>query len=543
MTLALALFVSLSITLGAIPLLGKAASYLHVMDMPDERKIHTRPIPKIGGIAMAAGFFVPVVLWLPMDTFVSALLAGCAILVVAGILDDVYNLNYKLKFLAQITAAVIVMTRTDMEIVSLGMLLPPDVSLPWVISKALTILVIVGITNAINLADGLDGLAGGVTMITFVYLCALGYQASDYTVVFVSLVMFGVLFAFLNYNTYPATVFMGDAGSQMLGFISIVLSLKITQGSNAYSPLLPLLIVGFPLIDTLVVMLERARAKRPLFKADNNHLHHKLLRLGFYHSEAVFLIYVLQTLLVTSAYFLRYYSDWVITAIFVVLSGSIAGFFHYAHRVDFVLKRSFQPLKDRLKRFKDTETVFWVVSIPVRVLFPALLVANGFMVQRLPSGLAWAALGMAGAIVVTSLSRFGKKDLLLRLVLYFSIPAVVYFRQESGILADDPQYNGIYPVLLVACMISALVVARMDRPQGGFRLSPMDYLIVLLAVVTPGLLGQFVDTKVLRIFLAQVIIFFYCFEVMLHEHRRTFQKTVAASAVGMLVVVAMKGLM
>jgi len=173
----------------------------------------------------------------------------------------------------------------------------------------------VGITNAVNLADGLDGLAGGITMITFLCICALAFRSGDASIAIMSLAMLGALFGFLSFNTYPASIFMGDAGSQFLGFVSIVLPLKMCQDYSPLSPVLPLLIVGLPVIDTLIVMSERIRSGRSPFVADNNHFHHKLLGIGLFHTEAVFIIYLLQSVFVLSAYVFRFYSDWFILAL------------------------------------------------------------------------------------------------------------------------------------------------------------------------------------------------------------------------------------
>ena len=133
----------------------------------------------------------------------------------------------------------------------------------------------------------------------------------------------GAIFGFLRYNTYPAELFMGDTGSQFLGFSVVCLSLQLTQGQTPLSPLLPLLIVGFPVLDTLAVMAQRLAERRPIFSADKNHFHHKLIRLGLYHSESVLVIYVVQALLIVTAFLFRFHSDWFLLIGYLVLSGAI----------------------------------------------------------------------------------------------------------------------------------------------------------------------------------------------------------------------------
>lgn len=541
MTFALTLFLALFITLGAVPLLRRLAERANIMDIPDERKVHSKPIPKIGGLAMALGFFVPTLLWLDFSPFVIALLISTAMLVAAGCADDIFNLGYKPKFLAQIIAALVIMLYGGIQIRSLGMLLPEGVLLPGFIALPLTLVVIVGITNAINLADGLDGLAGGLTLMTFLCLCALAYQSGDYTVLFVCMVMLGALVGFLNYNTYPATVFMGDAGSQTLGFIAIVLSIKLTQESAALSPLLPILLVGFPIIDTLEVMLERARKGRSLFVADNNHFHHKLLKLNLYHTEAVFIIYLLQSALVLSAFLLRFYSDWVILAAFVLFAGAIVAFFQITHATNFTFKRSFQGFKVKLRFFKDRALLLRLAGIPLVYVLPVLLLANCCMVDRVPPMLAWLAAGLAFIILALWIARFNKLSGVLRAVLYFCIPAVIYIRPELPNMLWGINLRPFYPALFILCLVSALMVIRYDRRKTGFKPSPMDYLILLLALIAPTLLAPVMDVNKTRAFMVQVLIFLYCYEIML-DRRRLGYNVVAITTIGALIIVAAKGL-
>ena len=157
-----------------------------------------------------------------------------------------------------------------LQIKFLGVCLPDGFQLPEILSVLLTLLAIVGVTNAINLSDGLDGLAGGSSLLIFLcigYLAYTGsYIANNYFIVLISASVIGSIFGFLRFNTYPATVFMGDAGSQLLGFLAITLSLGLTQCNTPLSAFLPLLLLGFPVLDTLAVMVERISNGRSPFK-------------------------------------------------------------------------------------------------------------------------------------------------------------------------------------------------------------------------------------------------------------------------------------
>ena len=333
------LFIALFITIVSIPMFKSVAVRAHILDIPNERKVHSTPIPKGGGLAMAFAFCVAILYGLTLDRFIGSVIIGSIILVAVGVIDDRYVIGYKPKFLSQIAAALVVIIYGGVEINSLGMLLPADVYMPLGVSLPLTLLVIVGVTNAINLADGLDGLAGGITLIIFLCLVVLAYQTGDNTIVIMCLAMLGALFGFLSFNTYPASVFMGDSGSQLLGYVSIVLALKLTQANALLCPVLPLLIIGFPIIDTCIVMFERIKAGRSPFVADNNHFHHKLLSLGLFHTEAVFIIYLLQTIFVASAYIFRFSSDWFVLGLYFIFLGIIILFLHVTHRYNIKFKR------------------------------------------------------------------------------------------------------------------------------------------------------------------------------------------------------------
>ena len=272
------------LTIVLIPILTGLARKVKAIDIPDERKIHQHPMPRAGGAAMALGALIPILLWVPQSPFSRAILIGAGIVTVFGITDDIRNLGYKAKFAGQLVAALVVVFYGGVEIRDLGMLVRDYALLPHWVAIPLTVLVIVGVTNAINLSDGLDGLAGGISLLTFACIGYLAYLNGQILVTLLSIASVGAVFGFLRYNTYPASVFMGDAGSQLIGFLAVTLSLKLTQGNTPLSPLLPLILLGFPILDTMTVMLERLAEKKSPFAPDKNHLHHKLIRLGFFHT-------------------------------------------------------------------------------------------------------------------------------------------------------------------------------------------------------------------------------------------------------------------
>ena len=543
MILVSTLFIALFITLVTLPMFKSVAVRAHIVDFPNERKVHSTPIPKSGGLAMALGFCVAILYGLTLDRFAGSVILGSIILVAMGLVDDRYVIGYRPKFLFQIAAALVVIFYGGVEIKSLGMLLPVGVDLPLGVSWPLTLLVIVGATNAINLADGLDGLAGGITLIIFLCLFALAYQTGDNTIAIMCLAMLGALFGFLSFNTYPASVFMGDAGSQLLGFVSIVLALSITQANALLCPVLPLLIIGFPIIDTCIVMVERIKAGRSPFVADHNHFHHKLLSLGLYHTEAVFIIYLLQTIYVACAYIFRFSSDWFILGLYLIISGIIITFFHVTHKYSIKFKRYEmidKVIKGRLRFLKNRDTILLLTTVALDILLPSLMIINCIVVQGLPGYISVCSLLLVA--VIAFLWGVNKQIVgsIVRIIIYFMIPVIVFFNGEQPYNFFGLSFRMLYLVCCFICILSALILARLNRRKGSFQISPMDYLILIIALSVSPLINTIMNSRQTEFMIVQILIFFYSFEILFNNRKRARYIVIATTLIT-LGILASKG--
>lgn len=322
-----AFIAGLFLSMVLIPALMRIAQTWGLVDAPGERKVHTLSVPRIGGIAIAAGALVPVMMWAPMDRETAALLLGSVVILAFGVWDDVHNLNYKVKFFGQTVGAAIVVLWGGITIRYVPFLgfepLSDAVAIP------LSMLALLGVTNAMNLSDGLDGLAGGASLLSLSVIAILAYMANGPELTLVTASVMGGVMGFLRYNTYPARIFMGDGGSQFLGFVVGCVTIMLTQEIHqALSPAVALMILGLPLLDTLWVMGQRLLEGRSPFAPDKNHIHHKLLALGLDHYEAVFVIYLTQTLLVCAAYVLRYQSDLLLVSVYLGFCALVVGGFH-----------------------------------------------------------------------------------------------------------------------------------------------------------------------------------------------------------------------
>ncbi|AJY71056.1 glycosyl transferase [Geobacter sulfurreducens] len=524
---------SVLITIALTPVFSTVAIRYRLVDVPNERKVHQHPIPRIGGLAMAFGAFAPILLWQWSDPFVRAYLAGAAILVAFGFIDDFRDLSPKAKFAAQIAAALIVIQFGGVEIRTLGALAPDGFMLPSWVSMPLTLVAIVGVTNAINLADGLDGLAGGICLLIFACIGFLAYLSEQSTAGFIALALSGVIFGFLRFNTHPASIFMGDAGSQFLGFSAVTLSLSLTQGETPLSPLLPLLLVGFPVLDTLTVMTMRISRGISPFAADKNHFHHNLMRLGLTHAEAVLAIYVCQTVLVIAAVMFRYHSDWLLLGGYLAFSAAVIIGFSLAPREEFHPRRlEFLDFKARslFRLWRREGTVIRATFRFFEFGIPLLLALTCLLSREKPAYVPIYGAATVLAVIVTRFVAPAGLGLVLRLALYLTIPVAVYF--SDGYLAAHIHelpvklYNASFGVLAV-CII---VISKFSRRKSGFRSTPLDFLIIILAVVVPNLPDQKIQEYQMGLVAAKIIMLYFSFEVLMAELRGKYGRLALVSS-------------
>lgn len=543
------LVLSLFITLSLVPLFRNLAVKLRAVDMPAPRKVHQQPMPKTGGLAMVAGVLIPIVLWVPPNPMLRPLLLSSVVIVAFGFLDDIINLGFKAKFLAQFFAALVMVLYGGVKITSLGTLLPDGMLLPVYLSVPLTVFVIVGVTNAINLADGLDGLAGGISLLIFGCIGLLAFTSGNILITLIAAAMAGAIFGFLRFNTFPATVFMGDAGSQFLGFLAITLALSLTQKNIPYSPLLPLLLLGFPVLDTLTVMMGRIYHGKSPFKADTNHFHHKLMRLGLYHSEAVMVIYVVQALLVSSAYIFRYYSDWWLLGGFVFFAGAVMFLFYLTSRYQWKFHRgtSFFDLliKGRLRPLKEKRVFIKVSFIGLQFLTPLVLLFSCLLPAVVPRWLGYLNLGL---LVILLFGRFMvKKQLstILRLAIYLVVPALVFLGSRQP-YSFDPGVAKLLPEMHLAVygimVFFVMLVVRLSR-RSGYKSTPLDFLILFIALVVPNLASHGLGgMQHMGLVASQVIALFYSYEVLLEELRGDYD-LITVTTGGMLLISGIRAFM
>ena len=272
------------------------------IDVPkDARRMHKKPIPRLGGLAIYGGFLCSILIFGQLDETMLCVLLGAAIIVALGIFDDVLALGAKLKFVVQIVAAAIPVCIGDLQI-GLFTNLNPLSDTPFVhlgiLAVPVTIIWIVGIKNAVNLIDGLDGLAVGVSSIAAITMLAVALLTGNMPIAITMAALAGACIGFMPYNLNPAKIFMGDTGSTFLGYMLATVSIMgLFKFYAVISFAVPFLILGLPIFDTANAIIRRVAAGRSPMSPDRGHVHHKLIDMGFNQKQAVAILYAISATL------------------------------------------------------------------------------------------------------------------------------------------------------------------------------------------------------------------------------------------------------
>jgi len=519
MILAFSFISALFVTMVLVPPLMRLAKPLHLYDVPNERKIHTAVVPRCGGLAIASGILLPIMMWLPKDAAMSAVLSGGIVIFLFGLWDDIKDLDYRVKLLGQIAAlAIAIKGGVLLEHYPFFGLDPVSV---WIAYPA-TALIVLGVTNAINLTDGLDGLAAGCTLLTLAMIAFLAYQSDNQPVLLLSLTVMGGILGFLRYNTHPAIVFLGDAGSQFLGFVTAALTIFLVERVNqALSPALPLLLLGLPILDTLWVMTLRTLAGRSVFSPDRQHLHHQLLDLGFRQYEAVSLIYLLHGSLICAGFYLRYASDVLVVTVYVAFCLAIIGLIGLAKATGWRLHAQIEMEAMAVDR-RNTwlRRITWLPDAVTHVLTGSVvvfLIVGALLVGKLHRDFVVVALASIFLLIAGSVLLRGIQRWLSRAGVYMSSVMIVFM------LAERPSEGWIndFTIDFVLILMSVvLVIGIRTTRRDLFRVTPQDLLIVFFALVVPNLTSNYIVQYPVGEILFRLLVLFYVTEFLLNKDSR-----------------------
>ena len=317
----LAFILAVGVALFVTPLVIVFAAKTGAMDEPDSRKVHKKPIPRIGGLGIYISCMVSMITVMAFADLSGELFMGVVgliisgtLMMIVGLIDDYKNLPAKVKLLGQIIASAVLVIAFDVRIDFITDPFGDYIYLEWFA----IIFWLVGLTNTVNLIDGLDGLAAGVSAIAAITILLVALEDNILLIAVLTAALAGAAIGFLFYNFNPACIFMGDSGALFLGFmlagISIIGAVKCAA---TIALIVPILALGLPILDTTFAIVRRWRGGVPIFKPDKGHLHHRLLGLGFTQRQAVLLMYVISALLGLSAVALTEVSSQI--AIFILL--------------------------------------------------------------------------------------------------------------------------------------------------------------------------------------------------------------------------------
>jgi UDP-GlcNAc:undecaprenyl-phosphate GlcNAc-1-phosphate transferase len=524
----LATLTALTLSMALVPALMRVAPRIGMVDLPDPRKVHTRPVPRVGGLGIAAGAALAVCLMLVLDRTVAAFLLGGAILVAFGAWDDRREIGHYTKFVGQLAAAATVVYWGGVWVSQVPFVAAP---LAPELGKPFTVFAIVGMINAMNHSDGLDGLAGGEALISLAGIAYLAHAAGGTTLVLLCCAVAGGLVGFLRFNTHPARVFMGDAGSQFLGFALGTFAVLLTQQVNTgLSKAVPGLLLGLPIVDILAVFAQRAYHRMNWFRATKNHVHHRLLALGLDHYQAVLVIYSVQALLVASGVLLCYEADGLLVGIYVAVSAVVFGALAVAERAGWRANRSGGA--SRVAAYARALSAHALLArapiVFVQASVPLFLVAASLFAPQVPAD-AGPALAVVGGLLAFGVLRWHlpTAPYVLRLGVYATAALAAYVHHGAGAAAA-----GLAPATTAYLGLLAVAVALVIRFARDVRFGPttMDFLLVVLVAAAAALSQRQLGEAMVAGAVVTMIILFYACELILMAGGRKWSGVLAAAA-------------
>lgn len=538
----LILITASAVSIAVIPVMVRLAPYLGMLDHPASRKVHDRPIPRVGGWGIVVGALVSTAIWVGIEPLVLTYALGALVLFGFGVLDDYREQPPAVKFLGQFIAVVPLVTVGGLQIQSL----PYGIgAIPALVSIPFTIFALLGMINAINHSDGLDGLAGGESLLSFAGIALLLYGAGGADGVALALASVGGVLGFLRFNTHPASLFMGDGGSQFLGYTLGFLAILLTQRVDpALSSSVVLLLLGLPIADILVVLYKRIRGGMHWFLATKNHVHHRLLDLGFVHQESVVIIYSVQSAMVVSGLLLREASDWLITGVYLGYCAVLFGTLRWCERRQWRAHRSGRadPFWGALRALRRSELMVVAPRRFIGIAIPLFLILGSVGVSYVPRDFGLASAVAAVAMVLESFRGGSSRSFFRRALIYIIVAFVLYLHSRHDI-AQAPWHAYLESLFFLSLALSVVVAVRFSprRRRYEFEATAMDYLLVVLVAAALALTHTFFAERLSAAFIVQLAIMFYACELLVIEHRERWDG-LGLSSFATAIVLAVRGL-
>lgn len=532
-----------------VPYLQRWALETGAVDIPDERKVHKRAIPRIGGVAICMAWLFSLLVYVDMSREVRGILAGSLIIFFTGFIDDLYGLSPKKKFIGQIIASITTITVGHITIHSLGDLFGfGPLLVPDLLTVPFTILAVVGIVNAFNLMDGLDGLAGGISIIALTALLILGYLTGNYLLISLCAALLGGVLGFLKYNTYPARIFMGDTGSLLVGFVIAFLSILLTQSSGArIQPLIPVLILGLPIADTIRVMGNRMLKKKSPFSPDKTHVHHHILDLGLDHRRTVVSIYGISLLLAGFAIICR---DWSGPALLLTFAAAVFGFytliFLLRRRTDTLIAAGQLSMKTLqgaplfLRLTRTTRRIAPLATILVFVYFLLAAVRCTTINCSDATTVQVGAILLAGSLALLYFTRDIRNNFLMAILAVSVLLITFVLNQGPGTGFTTNFFIHHLRIIIHLSLLTLVGLHLLFREPGDHFLSGLDYLIIGISALIMVIAWQLSSSPTLPLSILKGLNIYLALKVVMSKEKIPAQVMVG-SVLTVLGVIVAKG--
>jgi len=546
---AILFFASLLLTFWLTPVVTELGIRYDAVDQPGGRKTHRRPVARLGGVALAVGVFLPLLVFHEVDRIMAAYLAGAALVVATGLVDDVFTIRPAFKFAGEAAAAAVFVLAGGASLPDLGDLFGFGAVSTGHLAAPVAVFCMVGVMNAVNLADGLDGLAGGIAALACFFLGMFAYREGDWFSFAVLVALFGAIMGFLRFNTFPARIFMGDAGSLLLGYSLSAVAVVMARGNAVGAELSPVMVAGvlaLQVTDTLLVMVRRIRHGQNPFLPDRTHLHHRLMDLGLSHASSVAVLYSATALLGIQALLLRVLPEPLQFMLIVLMAGTI-------HLCIFAAARWWkgrgEPNADPAK--EQTRFHVWISRLLGKSTRPMSWGLLGvFLVPLFAAGVperffCLASAGMAACLAALFPWRNnarGRSSVSHGLLFAACLFLISCFQFGRGIPAWVPPY---FAVVSAAMLIWALLKMKYRAHTDIALLSSFEILIVAAAlaaaiVAVPVLGFPEGSGRTMIVVWCEALAFLLAMKVAI-RHRPRRRRLLALVFVAVLTLVAVKG--
>jgi len=524
-------------SLGMVPVLRRWALTTGTVDTPDERKVHKKAIPRLGGIAIYLSFLFAALVFIDASREVRGILAGGLVVFVFGLIDDLYGLSPKRKFAGEIAGVLVTISVGQIYLTNLGDLFGfGAIVLPHWLAVAFTVFAVVGVINAINLIDGLDGLSGGVSVIALTTFMLLAYHDGHPQVMFLCAALLGAVIGFLKYNLYPARIFMGDAGSLSVGFVLGFLAVYLTQvPTSTVSPMIPVLVLGLPILDAVWVMVRRAMKGNSPFSADMTHVHHKFLNLGFQHRFTVVVIYGISMFWALVAIVARQWPEYVLVYGYLFLSMLLYGCLRYLinRRESFAFFA-----KDSVHGLRETATYARLATVAEKLVPLILVLLSGYFALAIYVGIRGIENGFHPALYyfpVVAAAWYLRHRIsrsLFQMLLYLGGLVVAYL-VETAAFGTLPFGLTSFQVdvVLFALLLSLVITKVAFRSPGEFFVSLVEIVVLAAGVFALVAFSQLRELSHLAHVPIHAGLLFLAIHIVFYRTRQRQKSEAAASGV------------